>query len=114
MTDDIKTILRQKPLRIPPDLAVFVGHFPAQPIVPGIYSIQLILEHIRQKYQKNFDLQEIVRCKFCRRLEPGLEITIEIEFLEKKGDLEKVRGKIIETKSSASITEMTILGCINS
>jgi len=62
----------------PADLAVFDGHFPGQPLVPGI-TILAAAQLIVQQSQPRLILAGIPRCKWSAPLRPEQELIVEIE-----------------------------------
>ena len=77
LNDIAKMIAPDGIMRIPENLAAFQGHFPSNPILPGIYSIQLALGHLELKLRQRVKLHSIQRCKFNRPLVPGMVIQVE-------------------------------------
>lgn len=58
------------------DFAGFHGHFPGNPIVPGIaqiYAVQVALEAAEGKKTR---VKETVRCKFMRPVKPGETVRV--------------------------------------
>ena len=55
---------------------VFKGHFPNNPVMPGVMQIQLVKEVIELHLGKTITLQTIGRCKFLAVLNP--EVTPEV------------------------------------
>ena len=75
-------------VRVPYDLAVFEGHFPAAPIVPGVlqigWSITLAQEHLRTTGR----LRSIPAAKFRRIVGPGALLELELTSQPGSGELE--------------------------
>ena len=70
-------------LDIEPDHYVFNGHFPEQPIVPGVFQIQLIKELLSHVTKATLQLDTSKEIKFLRPISPevfkGLEVIITIK-----------------------------------
>lgn len=49
----------------------FAGHFPGDPILPGIAQLHMVTETIAKVLQKNFSLQSVTRIKFKKIIRPG-------------------------------------------
>jgi 3-hydroxyacyl-[acyl-carrier-protein] dehydratase len=49
---------------------IFSGHFPNQPVVPGVTLIQMIKELVVSLYGFNFTLHDIVATKFLQVINP--------------------------------------------
>ena len=63
---------------------IFKGHFPENPVTPGVIQIQLIKEILEIHYQRNMKLDSIGRCKFLAVLNPIESPTITIEVTVKE------------------------------
>ncbi len=89
---DIQKILfSDNIVKISEDLAVFPGHFPSSPMLPGIYSIQIALKYLEKTLQHRVKLHSIQRCKFNQPLLPGMTVYIESKLGIKDGNLQNVR-----------------------
>lgn len=64
----------------------FSGHFPGEPILPGIAQIALVLETIRQAEERDVCLVGLKRVRFKQVIQPDDEITIKIKPRDKKDD----------------------------
>lgn len=49
----------------------FEGHFPNDPILPGIAQIHMVTETIAKALQKDLSLQSLTRIKFKKIIRPG-------------------------------------------
>ena len=54
----------------------FSGHFPGEPILPGVAQLGMVFDTICQAYGKNFKISEIKRVKFKQIIKPGDKIQI--------------------------------------
>ena len=70
-------------LRIEKSHPIFKGHFPGQPVVPGVCMMQMIQEIIEKHVRKNCFLNEASNLKFLNVLDPTenneIESSITIE-----------------------------------
>ena len=57
---------------------VFAGHFPGQPIVPGVFTLQMIKECVAVALEKEVRFERIQNCKFSRTILPGAHRLLEI------------------------------------
>lgn len=68
---------------------LFDGHFPANPITPGVIQLELVKELLNHTLKRNFTLRTMGRCKFLAIWNPSEipEINIDLELSESDGDL---------------------------
>lgn len=69
------------PIRISHDHPALPGHFPGQPIVPGV----VILDQVRQQLALTHPGQQVTgikKLKFLERLNPGEPFTIEFSSIK--------------------------------
>ena len=54
-----------------PGHAVFQGHFPGRPVVPGVCLIQITREIVGRALHEDFDITEASNVKFLQVVDPG-------------------------------------------
>jgi len=61
---------------------IFEGHFPNNPITPGVVQIQMVKEILQEALQQECLLKEVGRCKFLTILNPNEfpEIIVKIDY----------------------------------
>jgi 3-hydroxyacyl-[acyl-carrier-protein] dehydratase len=64
-------------LRVNAAHEIFKGHFPGQPIVPGVCMMQLAKELVERQLKKKFLLAEADNMKFLSIIDPGVNENIE-------------------------------------
>ena len=64
-------------LRFPPDFIGFQGHFPGNPILPGVCLIEAVLGVLESAYGKSLRLRKIVSAKFREPVRPDQAIVID-------------------------------------
>lgn len=71
-------------VKIAPDHSIFEGHFPGNPITPGVVQVQMVRELLQEHLQKPLRLVKMQSCKFLSILNPTLtpEFDITINFKE--------------------------------
>ena len=59
---------------------IYSGHFPGNPITPGVVQVQMVKEILEYTYKKDLRLISMSRCKFLKILNPNETpfVTIEI------------------------------------
>ena len=69
----------------------FAGHFPARPLVPGIFQIEMVREAAEWMLGDQLVIKTVGRAKFQRPILPGEIIQLEISLLDSAGVIQ-VRG----------------------
>lgn len=64
----------------------FSGHFPEEPILPGIAQIAMVLEVIQQIRSRELHISDLKRVRFKKVVQPGEVITIRARPREDDGD----------------------------
>jgi 3-hydroxyacyl-[acyl-carrier-protein] dehydratase len=80
---------------------VYKGHFPDQPVVPGVVQLQIIKELVEKTLEKELVLNEIVSAKYLNMINPLLIdlIDIEINLLSCEQDNYKFDAKILNNET---------------
>lgn len=67
---------------------IYKGHFPSNPVTPGVVQIQMVKEILEYFFKKELKLISVSRCKFLRILNPNenpvVTFQMEISNLENK------------------------------
>jgi len=92
---DEKRIVAKR--KIESDEYFFSGHFPAEPIMPGVLIVEAIAQTggilLLRKYRGAIPLfMGIDRARFRRIVRPGDILLIEVELLHERGKVAKVSG----------------------
>ena len=66
-------------LSLPGNFAPFNGHFPGNPILPGIGQISLITEILKKAYRRNFTLVTVKRIKFMAPILPEMSLSVTVK-----------------------------------
>jgi len=65
---------------------IYKGHFPGNPVTPGVVQIQIVKELLETNFKKELKLKTMSRCKFLRVINPvetpTLTVTIEISIAD--------------------------------
>lgn len=60
---------------------VFAGHFPAHPILPGIFQLEIARVAAEALDDSSFDVREIVKAKFRRPIRPDETIRVDVKLI---------------------------------
>lgn len=87
--------------KVPVDLPYFDGHFPNQPILPGIAILDASIELTRSELESVATpfVQKIVSLKFAAPIYPGDDLRLELTREEK-------RYKVIWKRSAIQVSEV--------
>jgi len=66
-------------LRVPYDLAIFDGHFPAIPIVPGVVQVGWAIGLARSHLPLGGNFSGITATKFRRLVQPGMSLVLTLD-----------------------------------
>ena len=63
--DDIKAVIAIDPKHI-----IFTGHFPGQPVLPGVCTIEILKELVNEARGSTYALKEASQMKFLSLVDP--------------------------------------------
>ena len=77
------------------DCQVYEGHFPGEPVSPGVCNIQMIKECAEQVAGKSLLLGNLQQCRLTTLITPVQHLQVEVTIhLEEKGDTYKLKATI--------------------
>lgn len=66
---------------------IFKGHFPGQPVVPGVCTMQIITEILEQYLNRKLLLTEAQQVKFLQLITPDIQPNIQLQWYTDAGDI---------------------------
>lgn len=75
----MSSMTESAPLTIAADAPFVAGHFPGNPLVPGVVILQYVIEEIARQLGKDVSPGQIQKAKFLSPLRPGEPMTIELD-----------------------------------
>jgi 3-hydroxyacyl-[acyl-carrier-protein] dehydratase len=75
-----------------PDFAGFAGHFPGDPVLPGMCHVDLAVRAASQAIGAPLHLVAVDRARFVRRALPGDELKIRLVLRRSAGDVTAVEA----------------------
>jgi 3-hydroxymyristoyl/3-hydroxydecanoyl-(acyl carrier protein) dehydratase len=99
-------------IQVPPDSPWFSGHFPGEPVLPGIAQLGMVLDAINRSSNRNMRVSSVSRVRFKQIIRPNDELRIIATPQKDHGESYvfriKVRGELVcsgvmtvESRSSA-------------
>ncbi len=73
-------------LELNPGHRVFEGHFPGQPVVPGVCMVQMIKEILEQALEKPLHLRQADHIKFLSVIDPRINASLQTDISLKHTD----------------------------
>ncbi len=64
------------------ELELFKGHFPGNPILPGIVQIEMVKYAIEKSYDQTFSIKTIKKTKFSNLIHPDTMVSLDITIKE--------------------------------
>ena len=98
LNNDIYTIIEKHDnavtIRLLPESAIFKGHFPGNPITPGVCQVGIIGELLETMCGRKLTLCEVKNLKFVEVLKPDVteEVCITFEKVEDDGNILVAKG----------------------
>jgi len=79
-----------------PSHAIFQGHFPDQPVLPGVCQMEIIAAIMEIEEKKTLNLVNAKNIKFLKIVDPTktLELSVEIQVLEKTSEYIRIQSKM--------------------
>ncbi|GAB3655188.1 hypothetical protein GCM10027594_28480 [Hymenobacter agri] len=91
-------------IRLNPDHAIFAGHFPGQPVVPGVCMLQIIKELLETALGQRVQLARAGNVKFLAVLEPRANAIVEVRLT-----FESSEGGILLSEATISAGDLRFI-----
>lgn len=84
-----------------PDCDVYRGHFPGNPVCPGVYNMKMIRECAEMMLGKSLHQPAVSQCRFVSLMTPAQcqEVDIKIEILAASDDAFTVKATISDSNN---------------
>lgn len=83
-------------VRVPGDSPWFWGHFPGEPILPGIAQLGMVLDTISRAGDRELKIQSVSRVRFKQAIRPGDHLKITASLKENEASAYNFRITIAE------------------
>ena len=96
----------QSTISIDPNHEIFSGHFPGNPVTPGVVQMEIIKELLSIHFNRPLQLKSMNNCKFLAILNPNVtpNINVKLTLLPNDTEAVKISGLIF----SESVTFLKI------
>ncbi len=96
----------------------FQGHFPGHPIMPGVLIVEamaqtgglLLMEQVKERENKVVYFMSLDAVKFRKPVVPGDQLRMEVEMLQFRGKIAKMKGVALVDGQVA--TEAEMMACV--
>ena len=99
-----------------PDEYWFQGHFPGQPVQPGVLTLEMLAQagavcalSLPENKGKTAFFGGIDKAKFRRMVRPGETLTLEVEFIKTRGNIAVGKGVATVDGERAASCEFTCI-----
>lgn len=63
---------------VSPDSPWFSGHFPGEPVLPGVAQLEMALDAVKRLNRKGLKISRVKRVRFRRIIRPGERIRVTV------------------------------------
>ena len=81
-------------LELNPGHAIYDGHFPGNPVVPGVCQIQMILEMISLAENKPMRMNKADTVKFLSLIVPGINPSLTFDIASRESDNGRISANV--------------------
>ncbi len=76
---------------------IFKGHFPGNPVTPGVVQLEIIKELLSTHFERVVHLKTLNTCKFLAILNPNEtpNVSVKLSILPNESDSIKISGQIL-------------------
>jgi 3-hydroxyacyl-[acyl-carrier-protein] dehydratase len=92
---------------------IFTGHFPDNPVTPGVIQMEIVKELVTDFIQKSVKLETMSNCKFLAILNPKESSTIDIQLTITQGEDALLKVNAVFKNTTTSFLKMTAVYSIN-
>lgn len=94
------------------DHAIFAGHFPGNPVTPGVAQMEIVKELIQISLEKKVKMESMPTCKFLAILNPeeNANVDVQLKFTAIE-DSESKRVSVVIKNDETSFLKMIGVYC---
>jgi 3-hydroxyacyl-[acyl-carrier-protein] dehydratase len=89
-------------------LPLFQGHFPGNPILPGIFQIEMVRYCLEKYLKTSLHLSMVRKTKFSSLIHPDVVVSVEITINQHEADLWNVKALVKAADVIAGKANLTL------
>ncbi len=91
----------QASIKIDSNHSIFEGHFPNNPITPGVVEMEIVKEIVSEGIKKTLKMSKMSNCKFLAILNPlnSSEVNVKIDVLEQENNRIRISAQILDQQT---------------
>ena len=88
-------------IKINSNHSIFEGHFPNNPVTPGVVEMEIVKEIVSEAIKKNLKMSKMSNCKFLAVLNPinSSEVNLKIDVLELENNRIRINAQIVDQQT---------------
>ena len=88
-------------IKIDSNHSIFEGHFPNNPITPGVVEMEIVKEIVSEGIKKTLKMSKMSNCKFLAILNPlnSSEVNVKIDVLEQENNRIRISAQILDQQT---------------
>jgi 3-hydroxyacyl-[acyl-carrier-protein] dehydratase len=95
-------------INLNPDHEVYKGHFPEQPVVPGVIQLQIVKELLEEVLQAKLLMNNVIQVKYLIPITPNENPTLDFSITNKVIDGNRIKSNIIIGTKQGTFTKARI------
>ena len=104
------TSLEDKTLKyevsIDPNHAIFKGHFPGNPVTPGVVQMEMIKELLSVHFQRPVKMKSMNNCKFLAILNPETSPNVLVNISLQPTDSDNIKVSVVIANETTSFLKI--------
>ena len=91
----------QASIKIDSNHSIFEGHFPNNPITPGVVEMEIVKEIVSEGIKKTLKMSKMSNCKFLAILNPlnSSEVNVKIDVLEQENNRIRISAQFLDQQT---------------
>ena len=95
-------------IKLNPNHEVYLGHFPEQPVVPGVIQLQIVKELLEEVMQAKLMMDNIIQVKYLMPITPNENSKLDFSITNKMNGGNRIKSNITIGINDAIFTKARI------